>query len=69
MQTEVIKVGGMNCMGCVNKVKTALENIPGVKRANVSLEQKQVTIQYDESDAAQEQFRQAIRNAGFEPAG
>lgn len=68
MQTEVMKIEGMNCMGCENKVKTALENIAGVKRADVSLEQKQVTIQYDENDAAQEQFRQAIRSAGFEPA-
>ncbi|HEU4853694.1 MAG TPA: heavy-metal-associated domain-containing protein [Nitrosospira sp.] len=69
MQTEVIKVEGMNCMGCVNKVKTRLENVAGVKRADVSLEQKQVTIQYDESDAAPEQFRQAIRTAGFQPTG
>ena len=68
MQTEVMKIEGMNCMGCVNKVKTALENIAGVERADVSLEQKQVTIQYDESDAAQEQFRQAVRSAGFESA-
>jgi copper chaperone len=69
MQTEVIKVEGMNCMGCVNKVKTGLENVAGVKRADVSLEQKQVTIQYDESDAAPEHFRQAIRTAGFQPTG
>lgn len=25
MQTEVVKVKGMICMGCVNKVKTGLE--------------------------------------------
>ena len=69
MQTEVMKIEGMNCMGCVNKVKTALKNVTGVKRADVSLEQKQVTIQYDESDAVLEQFRQAIRTAGFQPTG
>jgi copper chaperone len=66
MQTEVIKVQGMNCMGCVNKVKTGLESVAGVKRADVSLEQKQVTIQYAESEATPQQFKQAIRNAGFE---
>lgn len=66
MQTEVIRVDGMNCMGCVNKVKTGLESIAGVKRADVSLEQKQVILQYDESEADPQQFRQAIRNAGFE---
>ena len=69
MRTEVMKIEGMNCMGCVNKVKTALENITGMTRADVSLEQKQVTIQYDESDSAPEQLRQAIRNAGFQPTG
>ncbi|SOD41523.1 heavy-metal-associated domain-containing protein [Nitrosovibrio sp. Nv4] len=66
MQTEVIRVDGMNCMGCVNKVKTGLESIAGVKRADVSLEQKQVILQYDESEADPQQFRLAIRNAGFE---
>ena len=25
MQTEIIKVKGMTCMGCVNKVKNGLE--------------------------------------------
>jgi copper chaperone len=29
MQTEVIKIKGMSCMGCVNKVKAGLENIAG----------------------------------------
>ena len=47
MQTEIIKIEGMTCMGCVNSVKNVLEKIPGVASAEVSLERKQVTIQYD----------------------
>ncbi len=27
MQTEIIKVNGMTCMGCVNSVKNVLEKI------------------------------------------
>ena len=65
MQTEVIKVKGMSCMGCVNKVKAGLENIAGVS-ANVSLEQKQVTVQYDDTKAEPKQFTEAIKKAGFE---
>lgn len=68
MHTEIIKVEGMNCMGCVNKVKTGLEGIAGVKSADVSLEQKQATIQYDESETGPQQLRQAIRIAGFKCA-
>jgi copper chaperone len=66
MQAEVIKINGMTCMGCVNSVKNVLEKIPGVSNANVSLEQQQVTIEYDASKSHTDQFREAIKDAGFE---
>jgi copper chaperone len=66
MQTEVINVKGMTCMGCVSKVKTGLENIAGVSGAAVSLEQKQATVQYDETKTQPEQIKDAIKNAGYE---
>ena len=66
MQTEIIKIKGMTCMGCVNSVKNVLEKIPGVNGADVSLEQKQVAIQYDATTASPNQFKDAIKEAGFE---
>ena len=63
---EVIKIKGMTCMGCVNSVKTVLEKIPGVDSADVSLEQKHVTIQYDATITKTSQFKNAIEDAGFE---
>lgn len=69
MPTEIISVKGMSCMGCVNKVKTGLENTAGVKSAEVSLEQKQVTVQYDETKTRPDQLRDAIKKAGYEVVG
>ena len=66
MQTETIKVKGMTCMGCVNSVKKVLEKIPGVDSSDVSLEQGKVTVQYDASQANPNQFKEAIKDAGFE---
>jgi copper chaperone len=66
METEVIKIEGMTCMGCVNSVKSVLEKIPGVGSAEVSLEQKQVTIQYNAATTKPTQFKNAIEGAGFE---
>jgi copper chaperone len=37
-----------------------------VSSANVSLEEKQVTIQYDDTKAEPKQFTEAIKKAGFE---
>ncbi|SCY44157.1 copper chaperone [Nitrosospira sp. Nl5] len=68
MQTKVIKVNGMTCTGCVNSVKNVLEKIPGVDSADVSLEQKQVMIQYDAVTTDVNQFKNAIEDAGFEIA-
>lgn len=68
MQTEIIKVKGMTCMGCVNSVKNVLEKIPGVRSADVSLEQKQVTVQYDAATTNAGKFKDAIKGAGFEVA-
>jgi copper chaperone len=68
MQTEVIKIEGMTCMGCVNSVKNILEEIPGVDSVEVSLDQKQATIRYDDAAANADQFRKAIGDAGFEVA-
>jgi copper chaperone len=66
MQTEIMKVKGMTCMGCVNSVKNVLEKIRGLSSSEVSLEQGQVTIRYDAEMAGTAQFREAIEDAGFE---
>jgi copper chaperone len=66
MQTTTIKIEGMTCMGCVNSVKNVLEKISGVSSAEVSLEQGQVMIQYDQEKTSMDQFNRAIEDAGFE---
>jgi copper chaperone len=68
MQIAIIKINGMTCTGCVNSVKNVLEKIPGVDSADVSLEQKQATIQYDAATTGVNQFKNAIEDAGFEIA-
>ncbi|SDY08406.1 heavy-metal-associated domain-containing protein [Nitrosomonas sp. Nm58] len=66
MQTTIINIKGMTCMGCVRSIKNVLEKIPGVSSAEVSLEDAQVTIQFDATIVSNDQFKQAIEEAGFE---
>lgn len=66
METEIVKIKGMTCMGCANSVKNVLEKIPGVDSADVSLEQKQATVQYNAATTGVNQFKDAIEEAGFE---
>lgn len=66
MQTTIINIKGMTCMGCVRSIKNVLEKMPGVRSAEVSLEDAQVTIEYDASLTSIDQFKLAIEEAGFE---
>lgn len=66
METLTLNVKGMTCMGCVNSVKRVLAPIAGVANVEVVLETGKVDIGYDASQAQADQFREAIRNAGYE---
>ena len=66
MQTIIMNINGMTCQGCVSSVKNVLEKISGVNDADVSLENEQVTIQYDAEKTNVNQFKEEIMEAGFE---
>jgi copper chaperone len=68
METTVIPVKGMTCMGCVSSVKRVLGNLPGVTQAEVSLEQAQATVTYDPGKASLEALKTAITDAGYDVA-
>lgn len=68
METVVLKISGMTCGGCVNSVRRVISAIDGVVAVNVSLESAQAAIDYDGAKTKPEEFKTAIRDAGFETA-
>jgi mercuric transport protein len=60
-----IKVDGMACNGCVNKVKTSLEKVDGVKSAEVLLDNHSAVVVYDDSKTNEEAIKTAVNSAGF----
>jgi copper chaperone len=67
MTQETIKVEGMSCMHCQLRVKKAVEAVEGVQRADVNLQTKQVTVDYEEGKVNLEKVKAAIRETGYEP--
>jgi copper chaperone len=67
MTQETIKVEGMSCTHCQLRVKKAVEEVEGVRKADVDLQTKQVVIDYEEGKANLEKVKAAIREAGYEP--
>lgn len=66
METITLDVKGMSCGGCVNSVKRVVGPIAGVASVDVVLETGKVTVGYDAAQAKPDQFRAAIRDAGYD---
>ena len=61
-----IKVEGMACEHCTQRVKNALEKLSGVEAVEVCLENKIVTVKYDDNQVTQEDMKSAIEEQGYD---
>lgn len=68
METAIINIKGMTCMGCVNSVKRVLQAVSGVDKVEVTLDPGQARVEYDPAAAAPAQIKAAIEDAGYEVA-
>jgi len=62
MQTT-LKVTGMTCGHCVAAVTKALEGVPGVEKADVSLENAQAVVS---GEADTQAMIEAVKEEGYE---
>lgn len=62
---KTLKVEGMSCMHCVKHVKDALEELEGVKNAEVDLQLKIVKVEM-EKNIEDNILKNAVEEAGYE---
>lgn len=60
-----LKVSGMQCGKCVDKIEKFVGSIEGVSLVDVNLEDKSVFVEF-ENPASESQIKEAILDAGFE---
>ena len=68
MATETTFKVPMHCSGCENSVRTALQRTEGVITVTADHRTDEVTLRFDPERISDEQIRERIRAAGFEPA-
>lgn len=65
MATLTLQVDGMTCQGCVASVTRVLMDIPGVANADVVLQKKAATVNFDSTKTNRNELKQAIEDAGY----
>ena len=68
MQTVTLNIDGMTCGGCVKSVTRLLEGVECVEKAEVSLENKNAVITFDESKTDTDALIDAVEDGGYDVA-
>jgi len=66
MKQELIKVEGMTCQHCVQTITKALKKISGLNSIDVSLDNKEVNVRFDENETNLQEITKKIVEVGFE---
>ena len=61
-----VPVRGMSCASCVEKVQTALKNVPGVVKASVNFATEKATVEYIPGQVTVRDLAKAVHDAGYE---
>jgi copper ion binding protein len=65
VESAVIPVDGMSCQGCVEKVRTTLSDLKGVKKVDVSLKEREARVKYDANSVTIATMEQSITKLGY----
>ncbi|ABO66905.1 MULTISPECIES: copper chaperone CopZ [Geobacillus] len=64
--TITLHVQGMTCGHCKAAVTNTLQQLDGVRRVDVHLEQGTVDVEYDEAKVTVDQLKAAIEDQGYD---
>lgn len=66
MKSLTLKVEGLRCGGCAERVRTHVAAQPGVKSTDVSFEQAQARVLYDPQATDADRLAGVIQELGYQ---
>ena len=69
MSKETIKIGGMTCAACAQRIEKMLNKEPGVAQASVNLATEKATVEFDPQLIGVPAIRQTIEKLGYQALG
>ena len=66
--TTTLSVPAIHCDNCKNSIEGAVGGLEGVTTASVSVEEKTVTVAFDEGTVGLDAIKETIEEQGFDVA-
>lgn len=65
VEKHKITVEGMSCGHCKKAVEEAVKALPGMQSADVDLEAKQLTVEFDTAQTTLLKIKEAVEEEGY----
>lgn len=65
MNKETVKISGMTCAACAQRVQNAVGKLEGVASANVNFATEKLTVEFDAEKASISSIKEAVEHAGY----
>ncbi len=66
MQTRILRIGGMTCAACSNRIDSAVLALDGVASCNANFGNNTATVVFDEAVVNEDRIAGAIERAGYQ---
>ncbi|MBB2183967.1 copper-translocating P-type ATPase [Lachnospiraceae bacterium MD1] len=65
MNKETIKISGMTCAACAQRVQKAVSKLEGVANANVNFATEKLSVEFDDQTTSMTAIKEAVELAGY----
>lgn len=65
MTKQLIKIEGMSCAACANRIEKAVKKLEGIEEASVNFATETLSVSYHEASISKETIEEAIVKAGY----
>ncbi|HLC64555.1 MAG TPA: heavy metal translocating P-type ATPase [Candidatus Nanoarchaeia archaeon] len=65
MKKDIIKISGMHCASCANRIEKSLKKVKGVKEASVNFASEKAMVEYNESATSRKALEQTVEKTGY----
>jgi Cu+-exporting ATPase len=66
MNKDIIKIGGMTCAACANRIEKGIGKLDGVVSTNVNFATEKLTVQYNNKNITHSEIEAAIVKLGYQ---
>ncbi len=66
MQHQSMKINGMTCAACAQRIEKVTSRMPGVSQSSVNLAAEKLTIDFDDQQVSVQDIQNAIDKAGYQ---